>query len=109
MSNSKTRIAIETTIIVGTTLFVILMAFGGAEAAEPRAEFKRQAVEYRDLDLSRDDHRRQLDDRVNRAAIKVCRDLAASRGEWTFVRRCAEKARTDARPEVERAIARAAG
>lgn len=109
MSNSKTRMAIETTIIVGTTLFVILMAFGGAEAAEPRAEFKRQAVDYSDLDLSRADHRRQLDDRVNRAAIKVCRDLAAHRSEGAFVRRCAEKARTDARPEVERAIARAAG
>lgn len=109
MSDSKTRMAVETTIIVGTTLFVILMAFGGAEAAEPRAEFKRQAVTYSDLDLSRDDHRRTLDERVNRAAIRVCRDLAANRGEWAFVRKCAEKARADARPEVERAVARIAG
>lgn len=109
MTDTKTRFAIESTIIAATTLLVVLMAFGGAEAAGPRAEFKRQAVAHGDLDLSRADHRRQLDERVNRAAIRVCRDLAANRGEWGFVRRCAERARTDARPEVERAIARAAG
>lgn len=109
MTDTKTRFAIETTIIAATTLLVVLMAFGGAEAAEPRAEFKRQAVAYGDLDLTREDHRERLDKRVNSAAIRVCRDLAANRGEWGFVRRCAEKARIDARPEVERAVARAAG
>lgn len=109
MSNSKTRMAIETTIIVGTTLFVVLKAFGGAEAAEPRAEFKREAVTYSDLDLARDDHRRILDERVNRASIRVCRDLAAKRGEWAFVRRCAEKARAGARSEMDRAVAQANG